>query len=206
MKMDIYTIPYHDKYIVYRPLKRLAFVANAALVNLIVQVKDDPRALPPNNDQEAFEFLETIGFWEPEPSPPSSPLRNDPFTPTIAVLFLTTACNFRCIYCYAFGGETPLQTLPFELGCRAIDVVHHHAQQKGQDHFELSFHGGGEPTLARDNLRRLVAYATMPVSRSMAFPKSRIASVRWHPVKGLAMGCWKPSGLWINGNFLMASA
>ena len=157
--MDIYTIPYHDKYIVYRPLRRLAFVANAALVNLIAKSRGDPGNLSPEDHQEAQDFLKTIGFWEPDPSPPPSPSINDSFKPTVAVLFLTTACNFRCVYCYASGGEHAVQNLPFESGCQIIDAVCQNALDAGQEHFDLNFHGGGEPTLARKTFRRLVDYA-----------------------------------------------
>jgi len=156
--MDTYTIPYQGKYIVYRPLKKLAFVANAALVNLIVKTRGDPLHSHPEGDHEAFGFLETIGFWGPDPPPPP-PASNDSCKPTIAVLFLTTACNFRCIYCDASAGEHSLQNLPVVLGDRAIDAVCRNALESGQDHFELAFHGGGEPTLAQENFRTLVEYA-----------------------------------------------
>jgi radical SAM protein with 4Fe4S-binding SPASM domain len=55
--------------IVYRPLKRLAFVANAALVNLIVKTRGDPSYSHPEGNKEALNFLETIGFWETDPNP-----------------------------------------------------------------------------------------------------------------------------------------
>ena len=157
--MYIYAIPYQSKYIVYCPLKHLAFIANAALVNLIFKISANPFFSQKNGHENASQFLESIGFWKPEPPAPFAPVPDEPFKPTIAVLFLTTACNFRCIYCYASGGEGTSQYLSFERGCRAIDAVCQNALSVGQDYFELGFHGGGEPTLARENFRKLIEYA-----------------------------------------------
>jgi uncharacterized protein len=155
----LYTIPYQDKFIVYRPLKRLAFVANAALVNLIAKINTKPRPPETGKNEDAFRFLEATGFLEPDPPAPLAPSIEEPYKPTVAVLFLTTACNFRCIYCYASGGETKVQNLPFVLGCRAIDRVCQNATENGENRFTVAFHGGGEPTLARKNFKDLIKYA-----------------------------------------------
>ena len=158
--MHTYVIPYQGKYIVYQPLKRLAFLANSALVNLIVAHQNDPASSGQLRQQEAFRFLDEIGVFEPDPpfTPPAS-RENKAFKPTVAVCLMTTQCNFRCIYCYASGGEGVTKELPFELGQRAIDTVFRNAQDLGQDSFAVSFHGGGEPTLAQRNFRKLVLYA-----------------------------------------------
>lgn len=155
----VYTIPYQDKFIVYRPLKRLAFLANAALVNLIAETDRDVRLPETEENEEAFCFLETIGFLKPDPPIPSVSLIESHYKPTVAVLFLTTACNFRCIYCYASGGEMKVHNMPFNLGCRAIDRVCRNAVEIGENRFAVGFHGGGEPTLAWKNFRNLVNYA-----------------------------------------------
>ncbi len=158
--MYVYTIPYQNKYILYRPLKKLAFLANAALVNLIAQAQEDrQQCLSIEQNKEALQFLDTLGFWEPDPPVPPPPAGDHSFHPTVATLFLTTACNLRCTYCYAFGGESYVQTLASDLGRRAIDIVCQNATDAGQESFELSFHGGGEPTLAETHFRTLIEYA-----------------------------------------------
>ena len=158
--MSVYTIPYQDKYIVYRPLKKLAFIANAALVNLIAQAQGNlQKCMSNERHKEALQFLESIGFWEPDPFSPPPPSGDRSFQPTIATLFLTTACNLRCIYCYASGGDNYVQTLSAATGRRAIDLVCRNAGDTGQGTFELSFHGGGEPTLAGTAFKELVQYA-----------------------------------------------
>ena len=154
--MHCYLIPYQNKYIVYRPLRRLAFAANSALINLIAREESNPgQAL----DGEAAGFLERIDFFAPDPPGPDSASANSDFRPVMAVLFLTNACNFKCIYCYASAGEPGGAILDPELGRLAIDRVCNHALEAGQDHFSLSFHGGGEPTRAWSNLKNLVGYA-----------------------------------------------
>ena len=153
----VYTIPYEGKFIVYRPLKRLAFLANRAMVNFIGSLIDEKEK--DGKGEEAYRFLERIGFMQPDPPPPEPAPPDGSFKPTMAVLFTTTACNFRCVYCYASGGERAVQILPFENGCAAIDHVYRNAVEKGEDRFSVGFHGGGEPTLAKETFRRLVHYA-----------------------------------------------
>jgi uncharacterized protein len=155
----LYTIPYEDKFIIYQPLKRLAFLGNSALVNLILELGNGSARSEIQEHASAVAFLDQIGFFEPNPSAPPEPPMDAPFKPTIAVLFLTTACNFRCIYCYASGGENKTQNMPVELGIQAIDQVCRHAVALGADRFTLGFHGGGEPSLAKQQLRKLVRYA-----------------------------------------------
>jgi uncharacterized protein len=76
------------------------------------------------------------------------------------VLFPTNACNLRCIYCYANGGETgETKQLPLSLARAAVDTVCRNALEQGHDHYSLCFHGGGEPTMAWSVLRACVEYA-----------------------------------------------
>ena len=154
--MELYSLPYKDGFLIYRPLLRLAFLGNAAMVNLLARLPVDAAT---HAEQEALEFLSAAGYFEPDPEPPPLPEPDAPYLPTVAVLCLTTACNLRCVYCYARGGETPLRQLPVELGRRAIDTVCRNARDAGDNRFRVEFHGGGEPTLARDLLVALVDHA-----------------------------------------------
>jgi uncharacterized protein len=174
--LELYSIPYQDGYIVYRPLLQLAFVANAAMVNLLARLDGPPFAPASDAERQALSFLEEIGFFEPDPEPPPAPSAESPYQPTVAVLCLTTACNFRCVYCYARGGETEVRHLPVELGRRAIDLVSRNALDRGEDRFSLAFHGGGEPTLAGRQLRALVRDAR---SREVACQVSLTTNGYW---------------------------
>jgi uncharacterized protein len=117
---------------------------------------------------EALGFLKRIGFLAPDPPPPPPP--DCEFRPTTAVLLLTSRCNLRCTYCYAGGGERTEQDVSPELARAAIDEVHRNAVEQGKKHFELIFHGGGEPVQALNVMHEAVAHARdkdLPARASM---------------------------------------
>jgi uncharacterized protein len=154
--LEVFAIPVEGKYLLYRPLRRLAFVGNRAMADLtlaLVHGKAPANAAP----AEAAAFLESIGFLEPDPPPP--PPLAPAYHPAIAVLLLTSRCNLRCTYCYADGGRRPAQDLSLALAQAAIDQVCQNAVELGYPYFELTFHGGGEPVQAWDVLQEAVAYA-----------------------------------------------
>ena len=157
--MNIHIIPIDngsdaDKCIVYRPLSGLAFVGNGAMAELATAVSQ-PSNTPHHND--AVTFLKTIGFMEPDPAPP--PPIESVFRPTTAVLLMTNQCQLRCTYCYAAAGEEAKESLTEELGRTAIDYVCQTALELERPQFEVSFHGGGEPTFAWPVLQACIAYA-----------------------------------------------
>ena len=194
--MDIHIIPAadtadNDKFIIYRPLAGMAFVGNRAMADLATAVT----ATPTNGtvpSSEAVDFLKTIGFLEPDPPPP---LNNDnTFQPTTAVLLMTNQCQLRCTYCYAAAGEMPQkEALTPELGYAVIDYVCRTAIELQRSQFELSFHGGGEPTFAWDVLKSCVAYARKrPLPAKITLTSNGVWSSRqreWliHNLDGLSL-------------------
>ena len=162
--MEIHIIPVEDvssgdKFIIYRPLVGLAFVGNRAMVDLALALADEAEArhLSANGSGAAMEFLQTIGFLATDPTlldPVGSAFR-----PTTAVLLLTNQCQLRCVYCYAAASALSRHDLSPELGYAAIDYVCQTAMELGQSHFDLSFHGGGEPTFAWKVLQACTDYA-----------------------------------------------
>jgi uncharacterized protein len=155
--MEIFAIPVEDKFILYRPLLRLAFVGNQAMTDLVLNLASQGNSSDISASQEAMTFLSAIGFLKPDPAPPPPP---DPsYRPTMAVLLLTNRCNLRCTYCYASGGEEPIQDLSPALSRLVIDRVCQNAIELGWPHFQLAFHGGGEPVQAWEILREATAYA-----------------------------------------------
>jgi len=156
MNMQIYFVPFEDKVIVYRPLKPLAFVGNDALVAYIRGRLASECEPTPGGVED---FLGAVGFWDPDPPAPTVWQPEETHSPTAAVLLMTSACNLRCTYCYAFGGEGPLRQMTRPLAQEAIDVAHENALAKGEDRFSLTFHGGGEPTVNWDVLIAAVSHA-----------------------------------------------
>jgi len=163
--MDTFAIPVEGKFILYRPLRRLAFVGNRAMADLALGsvrrfASGDAQELPPSTSgaaEEAMAFLQAIGFLEPDPAPPPPP--SPAYLPTTAVLLLTNRCNLRCSYCYANGGEGPVQDLSTEMAQVVIDQAHQNAVELSRPSFELTFHGGGEPLQAWDVLQNATLYA-----------------------------------------------
>ena len=123
--------------------------------DVFIRAKDPDYANP--GPEEVHQFLETIGFFRPDPPPPSEPDRA--FCSSHAVLLLTSRCNLRCTYCYADGGEGPVHDLALEVARTAVDHAHQNAQDGGLRNFQLTFHGGGEPIQAWKTLRAATAYA-----------------------------------------------
>jgi uncharacterized protein len=163
--VDVFAIPVEGKYVLYRPRRRLAFVGNQVMADLTLSLAG-ARTLPEGREtlsaasggsQEAIDYLEAIGFLEPDPPQPQP--RESVYYPTTAVLLLTNRCNLRCTYCYADGGEAPVQDLSLDVARPVIDEVSAHAQELGRSKFELTFHGGGEPVQSWDALQAAVAYA-----------------------------------------------
>lgn len=156
--MELHLIPVEaaesDRFILYRPLIRLAFIGNRRMAELALRYGDAPPGLQELQEQEALQFLERIGFFTPDiqPAQIQHSLSN-------AVLLLTNRCQLRCSYCYASGGEGLPKHLSVEAGKKAIDLVHEQASANRLSEFRVDFHGGGEPTLAWEILQEFVQYA-----------------------------------------------
>lgn len=72
-------------------------------------------------------------------------MEEGPFSPNSAVLFTTSDCGLRCIYCYANAGEQKVN-MSLQVAEATIDFIVGNATSKGQEKCFLEFHGGGEPT------------------------------------------------------------
>ena len=180
--MEVFAIPVEDKVLLYRPLRRLAFVGNRTMANLTMDLLSEIASSGPSNGMalsssahlEAHDFLEKIGFLMPDPLPP--PVPDCEFKPTSAVLLLTSRCNLRCTYCYAGGGERAVQDLTPDMARTAIDAVHRNAVEQNKPRFELIFHGGGEPLQALDVIQEAVAYAR---TKGLPFRSSMVSNGVW---------------------------
>ena len=156
---ELYVIPLQDRrYLVYAPLRRAAFVSNARVVNFLTALRDQPEQILPT-DASLVEFLRRLEILDSAPeAQPIVEFRGDPM-PTTLTLFLTTACNLRCTYCYASAGDTPLKTMPLEVAIRGINFVSANAHSRGEPRFQIAYHGGGEPTANWNVMTASHAYA-----------------------------------------------
>lgn len=155
---ELFSIPVENGYIVYAPLRQAAFLANGGAVNLIADLAAGRRSA-----QELPELTELLRRLEiidaGEESRPIVSCAGDP-KPLEVTLFLTTACNLRCRYCYASAGDTPTRMMSIDVARRGIDFVVANALELGEQAIEVNYHGGGEPTLNWKTLTGSHAYAT----------------------------------------------
>ena len=138
---QIFSIPLEEeKYIVYAPLKGVAFIANPALVNALV---DQCRAEHPQEvDNSSLEFLHRLDFFSPAPPPVDEYAKGGVAYDTV-VLFATNQCNLRCAYCYASSGEFRPKMMSWEVAQAAVDRVMDDVLARGGTEMTLGFHGGG---------------------------------------------------------------
>ena len=156
---DLFCIPFKDDlYILYRPsLHSIALVDSNAANNLSTFLNF------PDQNSNFFDILNNSklqGFLSlPEhvfeiDQPLIEPEAE--FTPYEVTLDITWKCNLKCIYCYANGGENPVN-MDWECATAAIDLCVANCSRDKKP-FVLRFHGNGEPTQNWKMLKNLVEY------------------------------------------------
>ncbi|MDR2146672.1 MAG: radical SAM protein [Tannerella sp.] len=160
LSAEVFSIPLDgERYLIYAPLRRAAFVGNAQTVNFLAGLKANIHDAAADPDGSLADFLRQIEMVDAEPeTPPAERFTGTP-EPCALTLLLTTSCNLRCTYCYASAGDTPQQSMPLHVAKRGIDFIIANALRKKESHIELGFHGGGEPTLNRRTMTGALAYA-----------------------------------------------
>ena len=150
LSAELFTVPLpeaNDKYIVYAPLRQAAFVANTSAVNFIADLQEEIIDKQADLDGSFIELLRRLEIVDGgDEVRPVTEFHGDP-EPTDITLFLTTACNLRCTYCYASAGDMPLRNMTFDIAKKGIDFILKNAIKKGVKHIEVNYHGGGEPTV-----------------------------------------------------------
>ncbi|WP_433799550.1 radical SAM protein [Actinomycetospora sp. CA-084318] len=138
---DVFAIPLDDSAsLVYAPLHGVAFAASQGLVSEL------PRVLTgEGGDSDVETFVREAGLLQDVSTPVSR--REGAVEPTDVTLFLTTACNLRCTYCYASAGDSPATYMTMDVARQGIDFVIDNARRTGAPHIGLNFHGGGEPSV-----------------------------------------------------------
>jgi uncharacterized protein len=158
---ELFTIPLEDeKYLIYAPLRQAAFVASAQVVNFLADLQEGKYNQAIDQDGSLVNFLQQLEILDASSleTTPISTFEGTPL-PTAVTLFLTTACNLRCTYCYAAAGDTPLKAMSLAVAKRGIDFVVANALSQKVPQFEIAYHGGGEPTANWQAMTGSFAYA-----------------------------------------------
>ena len=156
---EVFAVPLGDSYLVYAPLRRIAFAANARTINLLHAFREGEELPGDEEGAGLLKLIENTGLADEEGDWPVSSLKSDVFKPTEATLFLTTGCNLRCVYCYASAGQRPIRSMDLATANRGIDFACGNALDTGRQGFTVGYHGGGEPTLHWEVLTESFAYA-----------------------------------------------
>jgi uncharacterized protein len=175
---EVFALPREDGHLVYAPLLQTSLVVNDAALSLLSDIAAQRAVTRDASSGEVLDLLEELSLITaaaPADQAAAAPreaagpddeaatccghaVAPTAVAPTAVTLFLTSACNLRCVYCYASGGERR-QYLDPQIAFDAVDLVVANALERGADDVRVSFHGGGEPTLAADTLRRCVRRA-----------------------------------------------
>jgi uncharacterized protein len=200
LSAEVFSIPLQDsKFIVYAPVRRSAFVANARVVHFISKLEKgifDEAGDPEGSLVELLRALEMVDAGAEKP--PLATCQGEP-QPASVTLFLTTACNLRCTYCYASAGNGAPKFMTIETATRGIDFAAANAVARRSRHFEVGYHGGGEPTVnwtvltaSFDYARRKAAELSLELRSSLAtngvLSDARIDWIMAH-LGGVSLSC-----------------
>ena len=162
---EIFVVPVIDRYLVYAPLRKVAFLASAGAVRLVERLRLGP--VTPSNDEEAafVALCARVGLTGLDGDYPIGTLNSAEYRPTDVTLFLTTRCSLRCGYCYASAGDRRRADMSLETARRGIEYVRANAVATGAESFGVGYHGGGEPTSHWDVLVESFEYAEREAQR-----------------------------------------
>ena len=157
---DLFAIPYKDSHqILYAPEVGFICSANQDLINLLAEVDMlDPQKI--NEDQKAvLSKLKNAGVLNGNKKTGSFPKPAKEFCPTAVTLFPTNQCNLRCQYCYASAGDDPSVSLDWDIAVNAVELVIDNNINRNSKQMSLGFHGGGEPLLPWEFIKKIVQYS-----------------------------------------------
>lgn len=177
LSAEVFVIPCEEgRYIVYAPLRRAAFIANERVVNFLADLQDGFWDQAADPDGSLSEFLRRLEILDAGPEDlPITTFSSQP-EPTAVTLFLTTACNLRCTYCYASAGDTPTRTMGLEVAKKGIDFIIANAVKRKVPHIDINYHGGGEPTVNWKTITGSLEYARQKAAASNIEVRAFLAS------------------------------
>jgi uncharacterized protein len=141
---DIFLVQENNEGVVYAPLLGKFFPVRQEGLDIIANYLEKGKP----QEHRFYRHLLKEGFFKIVEHPRIG--RKGPLNSREVTLSVTSACNLRCIYCYANAGINSLD-LPWEIIEKSIQQVFQFARERGDNEVELGFHGTGE-TLVRWNV------------------------------------------------------
>jgi uncharacterized protein len=177
LSAELFLLPLEDsRYVVYAPLRRAAFIANSAVVRFLGRLQAGHYDAAADPDGSLLKLLRGLEMVDAPPE--TTPLSRQVGVPqpVSVTLLLTTRCSLRCTYCYASAGESPVRSMRLETARRGIDYVSSNAASRCVPWFEVSYHGGGEPTLNWSVLTKSFEYARQTAAERDLTLRSSVAT------------------------------
>ncbi|NMC08810.1 radical SAM protein [Candidatus Microgenomates bacterium] len=137
--------------VVYSPLLGKFFYVSCDGIKLINDFLDIGK--PENH--EFYQYLLENNFFQEVELPREA--KKESFGGKDLTISITSACNLRCIYCYARAGND-FKDLPWKYIEISIRKMIDSAQRKGEREVELSFHGTGESIVRWDTMVKTVNF------------------------------------------------
>lgn len=101
--------------------------------------------------------------------------QEEPFSPECLTLYMNNECNLGCVYCHTDPSPEPVIRLELEAIVAAAEVVAENCRRKGRP-FYVVFHGGGEPTLHREQVESALALLDLVASAHDVEPFRYVAT------------------------------
>lgn len=162
---DLFLLPNDEgKTVLYAPLAGFVCHGNEDLVALLRDLETLRSEELSAAQKEIVDYLIRRGIVNGAEKRPI-PARSGDLAPTKLTLFPTDQCNLQCIYCYASGTRTHRRIMDWETASSAVEYYLGYLSRTGKEVFDLEFHGGGEPFVAWDLIRRIVDFAQSRCSR-----------------------------------------
>jgi len=153
-------------YLVYAPLRMLLFVVNRSGANALTELKGGRERA---GDEVLQEVIHKHGLRDEAEPIPDSPTSAD------VTICPTFRCQLRCDYCFARGGERQ-EDLSLEAGIAAVDLALRRYPREALRSSRLTWHGGGEPTLAWPLLTEVSYYHRAAADRFGVTPYLSVVS------------------------------
>jgi len=171
---EVFALPHGAHHIVYAPLRETSMLVNSGALAVMAEIAAERDVTLAAGSGKLIELLLELDLICPSDEGQRDERRDGEtraarggncrgpadgaLRPVACTLFLTTDCNLRCLYCYASGGEQP-RYLGERIALEAIELIVRSAAESEADKASVTFHGGGEPTLAAAALTRCVEHA-----------------------------------------------
>ena len=146
---ELFSVPLEeDRFLIYAPLWRSAFIGNGGVARRIQSLQDGGRLDRPDPWlANLIQLLAALGMINQGPETlPVVHCEGEP-QPVSVTLFLTNSCNLRCRYCYASSGEFAPKFMTLATARNGIDFVFKNAAARNVGSVHVGYHGGGEPAV-----------------------------------------------------------